>query len=743
MVTAMTHDASVVIFIAQLAVLLVAARVAGELAQRVGQPAVLGQIVAGLLLGPSVLGALAPGLWHALFPGAGNTHVMLDAVAQLGVILLLLMTGMDTDLSVFRDARRAALSISLSGIVVPFVCGIALGALLPESLLPTPPRRAITALFLGTALSISSVKIVALVVRDLGFLRRTVGQVIIASSILDDTIGWVIVAVTFGLALHGAVDFPGLARMLLGTVCFLALSFTVGRRWVYRLLRWSNDNLTSELALVTVVVVVAAVLALITAAIGVHLLLGAFVAGILVGQSPLLTRRIQAPLRGLIVALFMPVFFALAGLTADLGTLAGTGLYLTGGLILVASFGKFLGAFLGGRIGGLTYAESFAVGCGMNARGSTEIIVASIGLSMGALDERFFTAIVAMAVITTLAMPPMLRWALQRLPLSEEERSRIEREEFESQGFLGKLERLLLAVDGSPSGQFASRLVGLLAGVRRIPTTVLHLDTGRAGQSAASERRARHSAATVEAGADAGDEAAMEEADRVDITARSGSVRESEEAIAAEARKGYGLLILGREPTATGTSFDEQIIGRSARRFAGAFAITIARGTHRRGHTEPLNVLVPVSGTRVSRAGAEVAIALTQASRGNVTAFYAVPSGGLSLPWRQRVGSAIAPRTAEAAVREIVELGEHYGVTVTARTRKVSTTQNAILRELQSGKHDLLVMGVSPRSGDQLFFGEVPAEILDRAECSILFVSSEPVTDAASTRDAGGTEQRG
>jgi Kef-type K+ transport system membrane component KefB len=400
----MTHDASVVIFITQLAVLLVAGRIAGELAQRVGQPAVLGQIIAGLLLGPSVLGALAPGLWHGLFPQTGNPHVMLDAVAQLGVILLLLMTGMDTDLSVFRDARRAALSISLSGIIVPFACGIALGALLPESLLPTPPRRAITALFLGTALSISSVKIVALVVRDLGFLRRTVGQVIIASSILDDTIGWVIVAVTFGLALHGSVDFAALTRMLLGTACFLALSFTLGRRWVYRLLRWSNDNLKSELALVTVVVVIAAVLALATAAIGVHLLLGAFVAGILIGQSPLLTRRIQAPLRGLIIALFMPVFFALAGLTADLRSLAGQGLYLTGGLILVASFGKFSGAFLGGRIGGLTYAESFAVGCGMNARGSTEIIVASIGLSMGALDQRFFTAIVAMAVVTTFAM---------------------------------------------------------------------------------------------------------------------------------------------------------------------------------------------------------------------------------------------------------------------------------------------------------------------------------------------------
>jgi len=155
----MTHDASVVIFITQLVVLLVAGRIAGELAQRVGQPPVLGQIIAGVLLGPSLFGVLAPDLWHSLFSSAPEQRAMLDAVAQLGIVLLLLMTGMDTDLSVFRDARRAALSISLSGIVVPFACGYTRGALLPDALLPSPPRRVISALFLGTALSISSVKI--------------------------------------------------------------------------------------------------------------------------------------------------------------------------------------------------------------------------------------------------------------------------------------------------------------------------------------------------------------------------------------------------------------------------------------------------------------------------------------------------------------------------------------------------------------------------------------------------------
>jgi Kef-type K+ transport system membrane component KefB len=217
-------------------------------------------------------------------------------------------------------------------------------------------------------------------------------------------------------------------------------------------------------------------MALITHAIGVHTVLGAFVAGILVGQSPILTRHIDDQLRGLITALFMPVFFGLAGLNADLRVLEVPSLLLFSlGFIAIASIGKFSGAFLGGTISGLTWRESLALGWGMNARGSTEVIVASLGLSMGALSESLFTMIVAMAVVTTMAMPPMLRWALSQVPLQPEEKARIEREEAEAQGFIANVERLLVAVDESPSGRFASRLAGLLAGSRRIPSTVLQL----------------------------------------------------------------------------------------------------------------------------------------------------------------------------------------------------------------------------------------------------------------------------
>ena len=198
-----------------------------------------------------------------------------------------------------------------------------------------------------------------MVVREMRFMRRNLGQVIVASAIIDDTIGWTIIAIIFGLALHGGVDLATLAQSVLGTALFLVVSFTLGRRLVFTLIRWTNDTFVSDMPVITTILVVMGLMALITHLIGVHTVLGAFVAGILTGQSPILTRHIDEQLRGLITALFMPVFFGLAGLGADLTILKDPDLLLvTLGLVLIASLGKFGGAFLGGWLGGLTRPEA-------------------------------------------------------------------------------------------------------------------------------------------------------------------------------------------------------------------------------------------------------------------------------------------------------------------------------------------------------------------------------------------------
>jgi len=355
----------------------------------------------------------------------------------------------------------------------------------------------------------------------------------------------------------------------------------------------------------------------------------------------------------------------------------------------------------------------------MNARGSTEVIVASLGLSMGALSQSLFTMIVAMAVVTTMAMPPMLRWALARVPLRPEEKARIEREEFEARGFIANVERLLVAVDESQSGQFASRLAGLLAGSRRLPSTVLQLSRetppgGRQQQRSDAELIVRETAG-----------AAQIESVKADVTGAGVDVTirmpedPIERAVAEEAKKGYGLLIVGVEPL-------KEKIGNIAAAFEGPMAIAVARGSHR---TDPasdshLNILVPVTGTGHSRRGAEVALALARASLGSVTVLHVARRRRRQGLYRFRAAWGANGDNAEAILQEAVRLGDQFGVPVRTAVRIQIAAENAILRQLGGGEHNLVVMGVSPRPGATLSFGDAAAAVLERSERSVLFVTS-------------------
>ncbi len=459
-------------FLASIVVILLAARLLGEAAHRLGQPAVIGQIAAGLILGPSVFGAIWPKA-EALFFGDPSTKAMLHGFAEFGVLLLLLLTGMEVDLRLLRKIGLPAVSVSLAGIAIPFLCGVALGFAVPATLIPAPERRLATALFLGVALSISSIKIVAAVVREMNFARRDLGQLIIASSIVEDLIGWIIIAVILGIVGSGGVTLGSLAETIGGVALFLAASLTLGRRLVAGAIRVVNDAFAGEFIVLSLILVIMGSMALATQALGLQTVLGAFIAGVLVGELPILTQHIAVQLRGMVASLFAPIFFTLAGLNSDL-TLLGSPrvVLLTAIVVVVASVGKFLGAFAGGAIGRLSKAESLALAIGMNARGSTEVIVASVGLSAGALSTSLYSMIVTMAVITTCAMPPALRWALARTPPRPGEQERLDREAFEAKGFVANMERFLIAASDHPNGRLASRLAGLLAGSRGQPATV-------------------------------------------------------------------------------------------------------------------------------------------------------------------------------------------------------------------------------------------------------------------------------
>ncbi|HTM71997.1 MAG TPA: cation:proton antiporter [Pseudolabrys sp.] len=715
------HSPSEFVFVAQLVLLILVGRLLGEAMIRIKQPGVMGQLIAGLVLGPSLLGALAPDWQHAIFPAAKEQKAMLDAVSQFGVLMLLLLTGMETDLKLVRRTGGASAIASIAGIIVPFICGVALGEALPDSMLPDPSKRLITSLFLGTALSIASVKIVATVIREMNFMRRTVGQVILASAIIDDTVGWMITAVIFSLALQGHVDVWSLAQSVLGTLAFMGLSLTIGRRVVFIIIRWVNDVFVSDFAVITAILLIMCVMALITDLIGVHTVLGAFVAGILVGESPILTRHIDEQLRGLIIAFFMPVFFGTAGLSADLTILKDPNfLLLTCGLIVIASIGKFGGAFVGGKLAGLTFRESLALGTGMNARGSTEVIVATIGLSMGALSQNLFTMIVTMAVITTMVMPPTLRWALSRLPMRKDEKQRLEREEMEAKGFVPKLERLLLTVDESNNAKLATRIAGLIAGEGAMPTTVMHIKSGsKTGKAAdaAAKQTAEELGKTVQEFAQSV-ERVQKPDEKTDVSLDVTTIVEKApkpEAVAEEAEKGYSLMIVGLEKTVARRGEFHDDVTKLASGFEGPLAVIDGRG---RLLAEPLhenlNMLVPINGTENSRRAAEVAIAIARVSHAPLTALYVAPGG------RKR-----SRRYEEAILKDIVKLAETYDLDLRTAVRANVAADEAILKELSRKEYNLVVVGAGRRPGEKLFFGDTAATLLEKSKQSLLFVASE------------------
>ncbi|MGB8138356.1 MAG: cation:proton antiporter [Pseudolabrys sp.] len=747
------------IFIAQIITLMVVGRLLGEAMLRLRQPAVMGQLIAGLLLGPSFFGFLFPDLQHALFPKNAEQKAMIDAISQFGILLLLLLTGMETDLKLVRQSGRASLFASLMGIVIPFLCGVGLGEMLPDSMLPDPGKRLITSLFLGTALSIASVKIVAMVVREMNFMRRVVGQVILASAIIDDSIGWIIVSIIFSLALHGSVETMSLAQSIIGTIIFMIASLTIGRRAVFFTIRWVNDTFVSEFAVITAILVIMGVMALITYLIGVHTVLGAFVAGLLVGESPILTRHIDEQLRGIITAFFAPVFFGIAGLTADLTILADPKIVLfTVGLILIASVGKFTGAFVGAELGGLTKREGFALACGMNARGSTEVIIATVGLSMGALNQDLFTMIVAMAVLTTMAMPPTLRWALSRIPMRKEEKQRLEREELEARGFVPNLERLLIAVDDSPNGQFASRIAGVLASTHGMPTTVLHIpdpskiestmpdnsektdlppdkkkdeeSKGNARKTEKAEKKTEKAEEKAEKAGDTVQQAAAEIKDKQkseEITDAPVEVttivheQPSPATIAEEAKKGYDAFIIGLETTSKRSADFDSGVANLAKGFDGPLIITATRDDLQKKPNSKFSVLVPVNGTEPSRRAAEVAITLARATKAPVTVLYvAVRTSG-----RRGMRRGIRNRRNEEAIlKDIVAIADGYNMSIRTAVVAEPAADEAILGEIERRSHNLVVMGVGRRPGEKLFFGDTAAALLEKSERSLLFVAT-------------------
>ncbi|MEC3956867.1 cation:proton antiporter [Nocardia sp. CDC153] len=414
---------ALLVFFAEVAVLLVAARLLGALALRIGLPALAGELLAGLLLGPSVLAHLAPGAWGWLFPPEVAQIHLLDAVGQIGVVLLVGLAGMQLDVKRLRARAGAAARISLTGLVIPLALGIGIGLVLPTPTRPDTTRPIVFALFLGVAVAVTAIPVIAKVLMELRLTHRNIGQLILGAAMLDDIVAWFLLSLVSALATAGTLG-VGTVLPPIGYLCGVALfAVTVGRVAVRRVLHRAEASADPAATSGTVVVLLVAGAAA-TQAMGLEAILGAFVIGMVIGSSDLRPAAL-APLNSVVMSVLAPLYFATAGLRMDLSAIGRPPVLLAGvGILAVAIVGKFAGAFLGGAWSGLNRFESLAVGAGMNARGVVEVIVATVGLRLGVLGTEAYTVLILVAVVTSIMAPPILRRAMARSEVTAEENLR-------------------------------------------------------------------------------------------------------------------------------------------------------------------------------------------------------------------------------------------------------------------------------------------------------------------------------
>lgn len=414
-------SAEIVTLLIGFAVMLGLARAFGELFNLIRQPAIVGEILAGILLGPTVLGTFAPELFGSLFPMFGNVPIAYHTVITLAVVLLLLIAGLEIDLSVLWRQGRAAILVSVLGTAVPFLVGFAGAFAFPRFWGIEPGADLLTfALFFGTALSISALPVIAKIMMDMNLFKTDVGMLVMGAAMFSDLVGWIIFSIILGMMNanlpetaqgggHGGISVGWTIAL---TLMMVAFTLTVGRWLVHKSLPWIQSRLSWPGGVLSFTLVLTLAGAAATEAIGIHAIFGAFLVGIAVGDSAHMRSQTRTVLHQFVTYIFAPIFFVSIGLEANF--LQSFNVLLVLGVLVIAFAGKMAGCMLGAYWGGLPRRDSLAISFGMNARGAMEIILGLLALQYGVIQDEMFVALVVLAIVSSIVSGPLMNRFMDR-----------------------------------------------------------------------------------------------------------------------------------------------------------------------------------------------------------------------------------------------------------------------------------------------------------------------------------------
>jgi Kef-type K+ transport system membrane component KefB len=404
--------AVVVHLLVQLGIMLIMGRLFAEIARKFKQPAVIGEIIAGLLLGPTILGMIQPEWFHALFPTPSGAGTVLSGMVQVAVVMLLFIAGLEVDLHIVWQQGRQAIYTSFFGLIIPFLIGFSFPYMFPEFFGIADGQAHLTfALFMGTAMAISALPVIVRILMDLNMFKSRMGMLVVASAMVDDVIGWIIFSVILGMIGKGAGAMPIWNTILL-TLGFAGFMLTIGRGLLNRVLPWVNKKMAWPGGVLSLSLALCFLAAAFTEYIGIHAIFGAFIVGVALGDSEHFSERAKEIVHQFINNIFAPLFFVSIGLRVNF--IENFDLWLTLIIIFIAFAGKIAGAGFGTRLGGFSLKESLAAGFGMNARGAMEIILGLIALENGLINEKVFVSLVIMALFTSMTSGPLMKWSLNR-----------------------------------------------------------------------------------------------------------------------------------------------------------------------------------------------------------------------------------------------------------------------------------------------------------------------------------------
>lgn len=696
-------DETLVRFLAQTALLLTVARALGYVARRFRQPAVVGELAAGLVLGPSILGALAPSAAERVFPD-GGLDLATAGLAGLGVLFVVLTAGYEVDTRLVRRLIRATAAVPVGAFVVPLVVGAGVALLLPDTFVAEGTTRLLAAGFVGLALALSALPVIARILRDTGVLRRDIGQVTMVSAMADDVVGWLFLGVLLGVAETGTASAGDVLGPVVAVGALALVVFTVGQRVLDLALR-ASFRLTEGIAgAFTTTVVALLVGAGAAEAAGVHAILGAFLVGVALRRSPLRRPEVAHAVELIGTGFLGPIFFASVGMSLDLGTLASPAAAAwTLALLGVAVATKLAGAWLGARLSSLDTASAVAVGAGLVARGAVGVVVAAVALEAGVFTDTAFTAIVAIAIATSAVTPPLLAWATRRVDTGSVEADRLQREALFGESLLVNARRVLLPTRGGRHSRLAARIVDLSLDTDAAITVVsVHQDDELSAKDAVSEVAELFGHRRV--------------GQLVREDARPARI------VADEARYGYDLLVLGasgdlQTPAQLSDHLGELLVSTGLPVLLVRAAPGLEEGLvfHR--------VLTAATGTRVGRAAEEVASVLATRTGADLDIVHVISRADrmMHAVWSGRPDQHSAART---LLTRSVASAARFGSAATGVTRVGASAHEQVLDAAVERRADTIVVGAQVVSIDgRPFLGHGVEYLLEHATQTLIVVA--------------------